>query len=203
MPNLIVPGDAFRLLLFALDHETGSKFADKITSYYWFWRWKTLGIPAPAHTVAKNALEILRVNVKNGDIRLRGVLLAQNPPAEIDPADCMDGELDVFDQTLRVYARAQDVTPARIYRQVRCVESDVKKIVRGASTALIRASDEEIHAEIAAVYAEAQPNINELPAPVQARLKIRGLDASGHRIKILGSEQKYRLHRRPAGQRST
>lgn len=200
-PNIIAPAEAFRLLLHArlsARHDRAFKFVDKIASYYWFWRWKTLGVPRSVHAIADETLKVLCKYIRDGNIRLQS--RSQNPPIDIDPIDCSLGELDIFDQTLTI--RAQSAGPARVYQHVYCVESDVMKVVRAIST-LLPASDEDICDEIAAVYEEALPNINQLPASVQQRLKARGLEASGSRIKTLGSDQKFRLHRRAAGERTT
>jgi hypothetical protein len=131
MVDVIAPADAFRHFFCTSDREIGSRFADKITSYAWFWYPKSQRIPYPVHAAADRALKRFCKHVREGDIRLRGELLAENPPAEIDRADCIVGELHVFNQTLTIYA--QGLRPARVYRRVFCVKDDVLRIVRGTT----------------------------------------------------------------------
>jgi hypothetical protein len=89
----------------------------------------------------------------------------------------------------------------------------VEKIVEGisknrlssfdAEPALKKATVSLIRNEIAAVYGVAQPNINKLPAVVQARLKKLGYEASGRQIKEIGSEPQFKHRRRRPGQKIT
>jgi hypothetical protein len=105
--EVIAPVEAFRLILCALDAEIHASCADKITSYAWFWYPKSLRISGCANLIANNALMLLRKHIKEGDIRVRGVLRPENPPTEIDSADCKDGQLHVFDQTLTIYGEGK------------------------------------------------------------------------------------------------
>jgi hypothetical protein len=78
------------------------------------------------------------------------------------------------------------------------------KIVRDASkhhSLLKPASEKEIRDQIAAVYADAQPNINQLPGAVQPRLEQRGYKASGRQIKKIGREPQFKNRRRGPGQK--
>jgi hypothetical protein len=127
--DIIAPFDAFELLLCARYRRSRLRFVKKIRSYDWF-RWKS---PWRARdSVRMTAVEVSRKfteHVARGHIRLRGILSPQNPPLEIDPADCRDGDLDIFDRTLKIYASPQTFRTARIYSRVYCVKADVLKLV--------------------------------------------------------------------------
>jgi hypothetical protein len=132
MLDIISPADAFRLLLSARYRRTTLQFADKINSYAWFGYPKSLGIPLCVHAAALAAIKKLCRHVKGGDIRLRGELCKEVPPVDIDQADCLVGELDVFNQTLTIHG--QGLTIDRIYRRVFCSAPDVARIAEGIST---------------------------------------------------------------------
>jgi hypothetical protein len=216
--EVITPADAFRLVLEAIDAEVYSNYADKITSYAWFWYPKSLRVPDGAHATATNALTSLRKHIRDGQITLRGVLRPENPPADIDPADCKDGQLHVFDQTLTIYVEGEGFKVARRYQRVFCVEKDVSKVAENISKNRFSSSEHELDLKkatsamlrhvISAVYDDAAsagnkpPNIIELAAAVQPRLKEAGYEASGRQIKKIGSEQQFKLRRLPAGQRA-
>ena len=71
--------------------------------------------------------------------------------------------------------------------------------------ALKEATPSMIRDAIGAVYDDADkaktkpPNINELPAAVQPRLKAGGYAASGRQIKQIGGEQPFKLRRLSPG----
>jgi hypothetical protein len=208
MPVLavIAPADAFRLLLGAGYGKVHLKVADKITSASWFR--KSHRIPVSVQTAAHTALAQLRARVAAGEIRLRGELRTERPPADIDPADCARGELDVFGQTLAIYTQKRDRDPARIYRRVFCVKADVKKIVDATRNSvepeLKKAAVATIREEISAVYDAAdkggpRPNINQLAGAVQPRLQERGYKVSLNQIKIIGGEPQFAKRRRRRG----
>jgi hypothetical protein len=219
--NVITPADAFRLLLSARYRKSKLKFADNIDARWLTYPERLAGrfvasnerIPRSVTRSANEAIQLLRDRVKAGSIRLRGELHTSEPPADIDPQDCLRGELDVFGQTLSVYARARDIKAARVYRFVSCVKSDVLKIAdeiskqpAASEPALKKATPPILRDAIAAVYDAAAkagtkpPNIIELPAAVQPRLKTAGYEASGRQIKEIGSEPRFKHRRLAPGQ---
>lgn len=200
MVDIIAPADAFRLMLSARYGKTTLKLAEKINHPAWFTYRKSSGIPTSVQEAAVSALEMLRRHIKEGDIRLRGELKASDPPSDIDRADCLVGELKVFEQKLIIYAHG--LTKARTYERVFCVKADVLKIVDRISKnrsglkskpELKSATDTVIRNAITSVYDAAdkggpRPNINQLPNVVQPRLKALGYEAAGHQIKKIGKE---------------
>jgi hypothetical protein len=207
MPSLITPADAFRLMLHArllARYDRQFKFVDKITSYYWFWWWKSHRIPKPAHAIADETIKALCKYIREGKIRL--LSRTQIPPVDIDPIDCSLGELHVFNQTLTI--DAQSASPARVHKHVFCDETDVAKIVEHISKnrsecdpALKKATPRILRNVIAAVYEKGQPNINQLPDAVRPRLKKLGYEASGRQIKKIGEEPEFKRRRRAPGQK--
>ena len=150
MSSPITPADAFRLLLHArlmARYSRRFKFADKITSYHWFWYWKSQGTPRPVHAIADETLKALCKHVRNGTIKL--LSRSQIPPVYIDPMHCSLGELHVFNQTLTI--DAQSASPACKYEHVFCDESDVMKVIRDASKdrSLLAATEKDIRDVIA------------------------------------------------------
>jgi hypothetical protein len=216
MPSLITPADAFRLLLHARlsRYDRQFKFVDKITSYDWFWHWKSRGIPRSVHTFVDETLKTFCKLIREGKIRL--LSRSQIPPVHIDPIDCSLGELHVFNQTLTI--DAQGTSPALVHKHVFCDETDVGKIVelirknRSSSPeydpALRKATDRILRNVITAVYDEAdkdknalRPNINQLPDAARPRLKELGYEASGRQIKKIGEEPQFKRRRRAPGQK--
>jgi hypothetical protein len=209
--DVLAPADSFRLLLAARYGKDSLKFADKIESYHWFYYWKSLGTPASVYHSADRAIKRLCKHIKDGEIRLRGELATKDPPCDIDRADCLVGELHVFEQTLTIYAHG--LTPARIYRRVYCVKSDVARIANDISkerlgqraiNKLKQPSDSTIRNEIKSVYDDAdkgaaRPNINELPDVVLPRLAKRGFITSVRRIRDIGREDQFKSRRGPRG----
>ena len=131
MVDVIAPVKAFQLLYCARYGQT--PFLEKITSTDSF-RVHS-GIP---EDILKNASEVLkrfRAHVREGEIGLRGEL-PQGPPAEIERAHCMRGELDVFDNPLtRRSAGTLTVEGFTPYLHVFCVKADVLKLVDPPSRA--------------------------------------------------------------------
>jgi hypothetical protein len=124
MPKWIEPAEALRVLLRAR-HPAYATIAGEITSYDWFWHWKSREVPADVHAAADATIKELCRHIKEGGVRLRGDLHSDQPPADIDPTDCGGGELDVFAGTLTI-------EDARIYRRVHCNAEDVTHIVEPA-----------------------------------------------------------------------
>ena len=241
MLDIIAPADAFRRMLAARYGEAALKLAEEIKSNAWFWYptsahiksgidvrkgkvSKLAKIPKSLHAAAERTWKLFRDHVREGHIGLRGEL-NNNPPIDIDRADCLVGEFNVFDQTLTIPGQGRK--PARTYRRVLCVKDDVMKIVESisknrpglaprewpqikskAEPALKPAPDSQVRAEIGAVYDEAdkdknapRPNIAQLPGVVQPRLKACSLLASGRQIKKIGGEDRFKLRRRARGQK--
>jgi hypothetical protein len=236
MLDIIAPRDAFRQMLAAGYGKATLKFAEQITDYGWFWYpesphlkvrkgkvEKLAKIPLFVHEAMDRTWKLFRGHVREGDIGLRGEL-NNNPPIEIDRADRLVGEFNVFDQTLTI--PGQGGRPARTYRRVFCIKEDVMKIVERiskdrpglaqrdwppieskAQPALKPAPDSQVRAEIGAVYDEAdkdknapRPNIAQLPGVVRPRLEARSLVASGRQIKKIGGEDRFKRRRRARGQ---
>jgi hypothetical protein len=207
MPDVIAPLDAFRLMLAARYGGTALDFAE-IKSRAWF-LW-----PHIPHADAESTLKLLCDHIREGNIRLRGELKASDPPFDIDRADCLIGELNIFQQTLTIY---RGRTPARIYRHVFCVKDDVMKIVECISKnrsghkhepTLKYATPSMIRNVITSVYDDAdkgkpRPNINQLPDAVLQRLEMIGFKASGNQIKKIGREEQFKSRRHPVGKRLT
>jgi hypothetical protein len=130
----IPPAAAFRLFLCARYRRTTLKLADRIDAD-WLTYSKRLGIPPCVKASAEAAIERLRRHVKDYDIRLRGIRVAEKdkqagPPTWIDRIEQKEGELDVFEQTLgHGIDPAHTVRPRVIYTSVYCLKSDVDKIV--------------------------------------------------------------------------
>jgi len=217
MVDVIAPADAFRLLLSARYGKADLKFPRKIKSDAWFWGPSWLGVPTSVHRRADKAIKKLRKHVRDGDIRLRGELKPAEPPDYIDRADCLVGRLDVFAQTLTIYAHG--FKPARIYRRVFCVKDDVMKILEGISKnrsgfrskpVVKKAPPSLIRTEIGLIYDNAdknknapRPNLAQLPGVVKPRLEARGFEASGKQIKKIGSEPLFDGRRNKRGKRLT
>jgi hypothetical protein len=76
-----------------------------------------------------------------------------------------------------------------------------------AEERLRQASQPKIHKAIQAVYDKAEaakekpPNVNEVIAPVQARLSAAGYEASGRLIRDLAGERRHAVRRWPRGKR--
>ena len=126
----------------------------------------------------------LRKSVREGEIRVRGELKASDPPDDIDRADCLVGEFNVFEQTLTISVQGRR-TPARVYRRVFGVRDGVMTIVeaiakkRSGFTTLRPAAPTMIIDAIKSVYDAAnkggpRPNINDLPAFVVPLLEEQG-----------------------------
>jgi hypothetical protein len=163
--------------------------------------------------------KLLRKHVHGGDIGLRGEL-NNNPPIKIDRADCLEGKLDIYQQTLTIH---RGRTRVRTYHNVFCVKDDVMKIVESISkdrpglvqrdwppiesTALKPAPDGIIRDQISSVYSDAErtgskaPNLEELISPVRERLKSLDYKASRERIRNIGSEPQFKSRRGPVGKR--
>jgi hypothetical protein len=183
---------------------------------------KLAKIPLSVHAAAERTLKLLCDHVRKGDIRLRGEL-NNNPAIDIDRADCLVGEFNVFDKTLTI--PGQGGKPARTYLRVFCVKDDVMKIVESVSKnrpgfaprewppikskALKLAPPSVIRAVISAVYNEAdknktapRPNIQQLPNVVKPRLEKLGYKAkSGSEIKRIGQENQFEGRRNKRGKR--
>jgi hypothetical protein len=204
----IPPAAAFRLFLCARYRRTTLKLADRIDAD-WLTYSKRLGIPRCVAVSAEAAILRLRRHVKDYDIRLRGIRVAEKdkqvgPPTWIDRIEQKEGELDVFEQTLgHGIDPAHTVRPRVIYTSVYCLKSDVDKIAEGISKECLPSANEPalkwagepfIRDVIAAIYDDAdkggdRPNINRLPDAVQPRLTAHGYKATGRRIKKIGSEE--------------
>jgi hypothetical protein len=177
-------------------------------------------IPKSLHAAAERTWRLFRDHIRNGDIGLRGEL-KNNPPIDIDRADCLVGEFNVFDQTLTI--PGQGPKPARTYRRVLCVKDDVMKIVESISKnrpglaqrewppikskTLKPAPEGIIRDQIGSVYSDAEkngakvPNLEELLGPVRKRLKPLGYKTSRDRIRTIASEPQFKSRRRPVGKR--
>jgi hypothetical protein len=214
MPRLIIaPDDAFRLMLSARLSDRYSETIKKI-DLSWF-RYPTR-LPAPVlvlRPIALEVLETLRRHVREQDIKLQGEIDGK-APADIDPADCITGELGVFERTLKIYARPQDIKPLREYTRVFCITANVMKIVNSIATnqsklksesTLKPAPDGAIRDQIGSVYSDAEksgskaPNLEELLAPVRERLKPLGYKVSRERIRNIASEPQFKSRRGPVG----
>jgi hypothetical protein len=134
------------------------------------------------------------------------------------PIDAKFGHIE-----LDPYRRVRFVPRVRPWREARyrIVEGcDVQVIwppqPPASQTAPVQRPEDEVHAlkgatpsmirnVIGAVYDDADkaktkpPNINELPAAVQPRLKAKGYAASGRQIKQIGGEQPFKLRRLSPG----
>jgi hypothetical protein len=206
--KIIAPADAFRMLLQAQDSTLD--FANKVSSYDWFLYPELSGASSSEYAAVDEAIKRLCTHVRAGEIRVRGER-QRDPPADIDPADCKVGELDVFNQTLTVFG--QGFEAERVYRRVYCVETDVLRIVRNISKnragpvpRLKPAPPTTIRQVIASVYDEAdkggpRPNINKLPTAVRAQLEALGYEASGRKIKKIGREPQFARRRGEVGKR--
>ena len=204
--GIIAPLDALRQMLVARCGETVLEFTEKIGD--WLWYPETWRIPIWVREAADEMEKLLRKHIRE-DIRLRGEL-NNNPPINIDRADCLEGKLDILHQTLTIH-RGRTV---RTYHNVFCVEDGVTKIVDGISKsrsgnehqpALKPATDPMVRNIITAVYDDAdkggpRPNINQLPDAVLSRLAA-GYTASGRQIKKIGSEPQFKRRRRKPGEK--
>jgi hypothetical protein len=167
--------------------------------------------------IALEVLETLRRHVREHDIKLRGEIDGKGP-ADIDVADCIEGELSVFERTLKVYARPQDIKPLREYTRMFCVKDDVMRIVNSVSKnrspttpiTLEVAPELTIRYAIKSVYDDADkgglrpPNINELPIAVRPRIEKLGYRLpSGNQIKRIGREKEFACRRGKVGKRRT
>lgn len=210
--DIIAPVDALGLMLIARCGETAQarKLAKDFEHWLWFPRsWR---VPPRVYGSAVRMEKRLRKSVREGDIGLRGELKASDPPDDIDRADCLVGELNVFEQTLTISVQGRR-TPARVYRRVFCVRDDVMTIVEAIAkkqsglTTSKPAADSMIRSVIKSVYDDAvtsgshPPNINELPDAVTPLLEKQGYKASGRQIKKLGSESQFDGCRNMPGKR--
>jgi hypothetical protein len=224
MDEIVTPAEAFRMLLRS---RWPGPLADEIKSYAWFQRAYARQRDCMAEEVdqAKEAIKLLRESIQSGAIRLRGVFYAQMPPAAIDPAEQMLGELDVFAATLTLYKSPQSLRVARIYRTVFCIRADVLKLLPNepekSAAAQGRLSTEPTTQElktpkkslirdvISAIHKEAKeagedpPNIKVLPKLVRPRLNERGFDTSFRQIAMIGEEKLFASERRKPGKTLT
>jgi hypothetical protein len=208
IPDVIAPVDALRQMLIARCGETVLEFTEKIGD--WLWYPETWRIPIWVREAADEMEKLLRKHIRE-DIRLRGEL-NNNPPIDIDRADCLEGKLDIFQHTLTIHRGGALV---RVYRNVFCVKDDVTKAADGISNglknepALKPATSMIVYNVIAAIYDDAAksgakpPNIVELPDAVKPRLKELGYEASGREIKKIGGDQSFKLRRLARGQKRT
>jgi hypothetical protein len=213
--DIIAPADAFRLLLRAhLDARYGKRewgFVDKIKSAAWFRKHRS-GVPVSVQKFVGKVLERFRIHIREGDLRLRGILSPQDPPVEIDSADCRDGDPDIFDRTLKIYESPQTFRTARTYSRVYCVKADVLKLVDNTSKCKpalkTKTPDGIVRTQITAVYDDAdkggpRPNIKQLPNAVQPRLENLGYNTSGRQIMKIGKEKQFNHRRRKPGEKIT
>jgi hypothetical protein len=164
---------------------------------------KSLGIedPSPAH----EALDLLRTGVSAKTIRLRGCLYNASPN-DIDPIDVVQGELSVFEGTLKIYEHKSTFRTSRIYTSVHCYAEDIQHwlgqpAVNAEEPPRRAASKEEIRMELRAVYAASTkpPNVKEAPKAVQPRLHERGLEAAERYIAEIADEAEFQKLRRKPG----
>jgi hypothetical protein len=123
----ITPLEAFQYLL-RNSYPANPSLAEQITSVDWFYETQLSppieGTTAAADaTAATEALNLLYGHVTYSRIRLRGVL--DRTPIDIDPSDQAIGDLNLWELTLDCSAPG---LPPRIYRNVRCIKSDVLKV---------------------------------------------------------------------------
>jgi hypothetical protein len=76
----------------------------------------------------KEARELFGGLVARKKLGLRGTLDPRKPLEDIDPADAEVGVVDILAGELRVFLNGK---LARIYRQVRCYETEVRRCVTG------------------------------------------------------------------------
>jgi hypothetical protein len=186
----LVPLDALRALVRVI-YPQRPDLADEIKKKDWFLYSKRQGIPPEEVDKAKMARDVLTRNVREHTIRLRGVLDdgKAREPHDIDPIDCAQGDLDIWEQTLEVTKGGR-----KTYRQVHCIADDVHRVakcIRGerlVEQPLRPASEQQVKDAISAAYDAAKvagakpPNIVQLPSAVKNLLKEQGLRASGKYI---------------------
>ena len=120
-PKVMSTSEAFGATLRVL-YPQRPALADEIRSRAWFvWH-----APDEAR-VANEAVKTLRTNVTEKRIRLRGVLKQSGPPADIDPIDAAEGDLDIFKGMLEIRVNGRI---RREYTSVYCIAEDVENVVR-------------------------------------------------------------------------
>ena len=157
-PRAVTLADAFRIILRAR-YSARPALADEIRSYAWFWY--DANLPKEEVAVAKEALNVLKEDVANGKIRLRGALDPSLPLQDIDPADARSGELKVFpvlrqgsgpfigDGMLEVSLNNKVV---RTYRQVHCYEADLRPRAKPSAAPLAKPTSDADLAAFARNY---------------------------------------------------
>jgi hypothetical protein len=134
MRKWIEPVEAFRVL-FRARHPERAKAADDISSYRWFWYWKSLGVPEDVYQAADAALKELHQHVKDGRIRLRGEMDSSKPPVDIDEIDCTLGRLTVWDspgqrhEANQLIIEGKGISIDRVWRRVHCSADDLANII--------------------------------------------------------------------------
>jgi hypothetical protein len=123
----ISPLEALQYLL-RNSYPANPSLADQITSVDWFYEMQLSppieGTTAAADAIAAtDALTLLYGHITYSRIRLRGVF--DRTPIDIDESDQAIGDLNVWELTLDCSLPG---LPPRIYRNVRCIKSDVEKI---------------------------------------------------------------------------
>jgi hypothetical protein len=118
----IAPADAFRFLLRA-EYPHDKTLPDEITDYWWFasrrhrsWE-RTDEDDEIVKAYAKKAIKKLYAKVREGSIRLTGILDPKKPSALIQESEQSHGDLNVFKRELEL--------PTRTYTRVSCVKADV------------------------------------------------------------------------------
>jgi hypothetical protein len=127
MSKLLPTGDAFRAILRSAHPERED--LHHIDSNRWFHdrRGKILDrnvIHDQADEPAYEALDLLKAGIAGQKIRLRGSLNGA-PHADVDPIDARDGELGVFDETLKIYESKPNFRISRKYTSVHCYADDL------------------------------------------------------------------------------
>jgi hypothetical protein len=136
--DFIRPADAFRMILRAV-YPQNPRLPERIKSYQFFekgqrkygYRLASKSEPAkgaaPEHLhFPHEALRILADGVRAQKVVMQGSRDAV-PPLPIPGADCADGDLDVFAETLAIGKNWQ--RPDYLYRRVWCSRADVLALV--------------------------------------------------------------------------
>jgi hypothetical protein len=134
-PKTISVVEAFRTLLRA---RHPGPLADEIKSYDWFRHPETRRKDCDPVEVdaAVEASMRLQEGIKTRTIRLRGKLWAgasgEGPEQNISAADQREGELHIFDETLKI---GSGLATQRCFVKARCVEADVMLLISPSEAA--------------------------------------------------------------------
>jgi hypothetical protein len=137
--------EAFRVLLRVI-HPHRPELADKVTGIDCFVRPKRHGISPLEHDALKMARACLNKYVREGRIRLLGILEGTEypqEPHEIHPIDCAKGELNIWEGALEIV-----LVPEKrwnVYRRVHAVAADVRAVAAAIATTHVDRSRVEVY----------------------------------------------------------